>query len=145
MRAIRGLLVAGLLVVWATNAMAVPVLDYWGFNINGIVNQGDGALPDFIGGELSGGLGALTWSAATAGDYKFVAFLDYELSESTNSWVNETGGVHYPQNPVNLNGTQKWHIEYYPNASLFSSGSLGGFDSLLSPCCPVKLFQETTK
>jgi hypothetical protein len=43
--------------------------------------------------DYTTGLGILTWTVNTAGNYNFIAFFDHEIDESINTFFNEYGAV----------------------------------------------------
>ena len=72
----------------------------WAFNIDGTISKkpedskkkdlDDGAP---VSGELTDGLGTLSWTTAEAGDHSFLAFFDHQFDADFNTYFNEYGGV----------------------------------------------------
>lgn len=98
------IIAAALLGCGATGAMAGvivgnPPLYDWAFNIDGTVTTDAIDNYSLAGMPVSGALdavtnlGTLTWSTNGAGDHSFLAFFDYEIDETDNSYFNESGSA----------------------------------------------------
>jgi len=112
-------LAAAIIGCGATGALATPALYDWAFNIDGVLtvqsDPGDGTFGyDLTGMPVTGtldattDLGALTWTTSVAGDHTFLAFLDYEIDESADTFWNESGSV---VNVAALSALQSWEID----------------------------------
>jgi hypothetical protein len=133
MKWLRNTCVATVLAV-ATSPSHAAVFDLyqWVFNIDGTVYEsgnypvtnGD-PLPGAISGSLdSNGFGALNTSITGAGNHSFVAFLDFEIDEATNTFSNEFGSA---------NGTvaagQSWQIDDPWNGNIYFNTLDGALDN----------------
>jgi hypothetical protein len=93
MRKTRILLcMALLLMMSATPALSMPTLFDWAFYVDGATYEhylGD-SMPTT--GALDGnGLGTLSWSTSDVGSHTFIAFFDFEIDETANTFFNENG------------------------------------------------------
>ncbi|MCF6336541.1 MAG: PEP-CTERM sorting domain-containing protein [Gammaproteobacteria bacterium] len=114
MSILRNLSVALTLMLSSFSTQATVIdLYQWVFNINGTIYEsgfypvGSESLPEPFSGTLdTSGLGFLSTEITEAGDYSFVAMLDYEIDEVDNTFFNEygsTGGT--------LAAGQTWEID----------------------------------
>ncbi len=74
------------------SALQFELVD-WAFNIDGTMSEkylGD-AMP--VTGELTDGLGTLSWTTDEAGDHSFLAWFDHQIDADINTFFNEYGGV----------------------------------------------------
>lgn len=80
------LLVSNALPGWA----AVVTLKEWAYYLDGVIY--DPFDSDFmpVTGNLTDGLGTLTWATSAAGYHKFIAFYDFDIDEEINGFSNET-------------------------------------------------------
>ncbi|MDM8539841.1 PEP-CTERM sorting domain-containing protein [Desulfococcaceae bacterium HSG9] len=68
----------------------------WAFNIDGDISEarlGDDMFTGELTGELTDGLGTLSWTTAEAGDHSFLAWFDHQIDADINTFFNEHGGV----------------------------------------------------
>lgn len=87
-----------MLILWAGQALATPSLVDWVFNDNGeiyenVVNVVED-LPgyyDYSGFDWDTGLGSISITFSSAGDYSFISFFDHEMSRDGNTYYNEYG------------------------------------------------------
>ncbi|MDM8544295.1 PEP-CTERM sorting domain-containing protein [Desulfococcaceae bacterium HSG9] len=79
-----------------SGASALPFeLFDWAFNIDGDVSEarlGDDMFTGELTGELTDGLGTLSWTTAEAGDHSFLAWFDHQIDADINTFFNEYGG-----------------------------------------------------
>jgi hypothetical protein len=65
----------------------------WAFNIDGDISEARLGDDMPATGELTNGLGTLSWTTAEAGDHSFLAWFDHQIDADINTFFNEYGGV----------------------------------------------------
>lgn len=116
MKSFRAFFFLLLFLISAVPAGATPHLVEWGFNDNGRVytaNDATSPLDQYLpahfnitGFDWNVGLGVITITYASAGEYKFVSYFDHEIVQGQNTFFNEHGQeVGSPQTG------QSWEID----------------------------------
>ena len=85
-------------------ARAATLYD-WAFYIDGSVEAGAG-VTSITSNLDQNDLGTLSWTTGTPGNHTFIAFLDYEIDEATNTYFNENGAE-----TGTLSQGQSWEID----------------------------------
>lgn len=117
----------------APTAWATPFLVDWAFNTNGSVftafDDGVGGLPDYFDTsnfDWDTGLGSISISISSAGDYSFASFFDHEVVRNQNTFFNEWGeAVGTPEDG------QSWEIDEpgYVFGDIYDNTLAGSLDN----------------
>ena len=134
------LLTAFLILCLSQSVLASVIHPYdWGFYIDGttytFLEDGydlsdipalTGTLDDNLDTTSDDDSNTLTWSTSEAGDHNFIAWFDYEIDESINTFFNEFGAV--TRSPV---AGQSWEIDEpgYTTGDIYDNLWLGVLDN----------------
>ena len=99
----------------ASGALAINMELYdWSFNIDGNMSENLAGDEMPVTGELTDGLGTLSWSTGDAGNHSFLAFFDHQIDADINTFFNEYGDAGgLPESGQEDGGTwlQSWEID----------------------------------
>lgn len=115
----------------STTANASIALEEYAINIDGTITGAAPGLGDPIPLGLDAqGLGTLTFNITGTGSHSFDAFFDYEITETGNTFFNETGSSNgIPA--TDPGGNQSWEIDEpgFVDGDIFENFQAGTLDN----------------